>query len=477
MNITDLIGESTEYDKKQALEVRKPKSWCKSVSAFANGIGGHLIFGIADNNDILGLEDAERDAEIISEQIKERLNPIPNFNLKFYKTEDNKKLIILEVYPGEQTPYYYDADGSLTAFYRVGNQSVPATPSKLIELVLKGSATSYDSLKSKYSFNNMSFTKLKSTYHQKTGNQFDESDFESFGIIDSEKNLTNAGALLADESPIKHSRLFCTRWNGLDKAPGIVDALDDKEYSGGLINLLQDGTDFVINNSKKIWRKTSDGRVEMPDYPERAVLEGIVNALIHRNYLEVGSEVHIDMFDDRVEIYSPGGMYDGTKVQERDLLHVPSRRRNPIIADIFNRLKFMDRRGSGFKKILGDYRMHPLYDSSKDPMFNSDNDSFLLVLKNMNYDSSSYKKSGDKKSGDKKSGDKKAAIKTTTKTLSQYEKILNYMEKDKEYGIQEFCELLQLKESRTREILKGLLDYENKIEAVGLKKNRKYRLL
>ena len=100
-------------------------------------------------------------------------------------------------------------------------------------------------------------------------------------------------------------------------------------------------------------------------------------------------------------------------------------------------------------------------------MFNSDNDSFLLVLKNMNYDSSSYKKSGDKK----------AAIKTTTKTLSQYEKILNYMEKDKEYGIQEFCELLQLKESRTREILKGLLDYENKIEAVGLKKNRKYRLL
>jgi len=398
LNITDLIGESTEYDKKQALEVRKPKSWCKSVSAFA--------------------------------------------------------------------------DGSLTAFYRVGNQSVPATPSKLIELVLKGSATSYDSLKSKYSFNNMSFTKLKSTYHQKTGNQFDESDFESFGIIDSEKNLTNAGALLADESPIKHSRLFCTRWNGLDKAPGIVDALDDKEYSGGLINLLQDGTDFVINNSKKIWRKTSDGRVEMPDYPERAVLEGIVNALIHRNYLEVGSEVHIDMFDDRVEIYSPGGMYDGTKVQERDLLHVPSRRRNPIIADIFNRLKFMDRRGSGFKKILGDYRMHPLYNSSKDPMFNSDNDSFLLVLKNMNYDSSSYKKSGDKKSGDKK-----AAIKTTTKTLSQYEKILNYMEKDKEYGIQEFCELLQLKESRTREILKGLLDYENKIEAVGLKKNRKYRLL
>ena len=85
----------------------------------------------------------------------------------------------------------------------------------------------------------------------------------------------------------------------------------------------------------------------MPDYPERAVLEGIVNALIHRNYLEVRSEVHIDMFDDRIEIYSPGGMYDGIKVQDRDLMRVPSRRRNPVIADIFNRLKYMDRRGNG----------------------------------------------------------------------------------------------------------------------------------
>lgn len=81
--------------------------------------------------------------------------------------------------------------------------------------------------------------------------------------------------------------------------------------------------DFVINNSKKSWKKIATGRIKMPDYPERTVLEGIVNALIHRNYLEIGSEVHIDMFDDRIEIYSPGGMYDGTKVQDRDLMRVP----------------------------------------------------------------------------------------------------------------------------------------------------------
>lgn len=385
MNIFDLIGETTEYDKKEKLEERKPKSWCKSVSAFANGNGGSLIFGITDDDILVGLENAEQDAEKISEQIKTRLNPIPEFNLRFEKTEDGKKLVVLDVYGGAQTPYYYDSDGMLIAFHRVGNQSVPVTPTKLKELVLKGSAVSYDSLKSKYNYDDMSFTKLRATYKQRTGRTFEESDYESFGIVDEQGMLTNAGALLADESPVRHSRLFCTRWNGLDKAPGVMDALDDKEYSGGLINLLQAGTTFVENNSKSAWKKTGTERIEMPDYPQRAVLEGLVNALIHRNYLEIGSEIHIDMFDDRVEIYSPGGMCDGSRVQDRDLMRVPSRRRNPVIADIFNRLKYMERRGSGFKKILSDYRNQPQFDEALEPEFYSDNDCFWLVLKNLNY--------------------------------------------------------------------------------------------
>lgn len=168
-------------------------------------------------------------------------------------------------------------------------------------------------------------------------------------------------------------------------------------------------------------------------------------------YLEVGSEVHIDMFDDRIEIYSPGGMYDGTKVQERDLMRVPSRRRNPVIADIFNRLKYMDRRGSGFKKILGDYRKQPQYSESKEPEFNSDNDSFLLVLKNLNYE-------------------KKAAV----KTQESINKILEYMILDKEYALSEICKVLGLKETRTKEILKYLIE-EDKIETLGGNRNRKYR--
>lgn len=120
-------------------------------------------------------------------------------------------------------------------------------------------------------------------------------------------------------------------------------------------------------------------------YPDTAVLEGIVNALIHRDYLELGSEVHIDMFDDRIEIYSSGGMPDGRKVQDLDLRNVSSRRRNPIIADIFNRLKYMDCRGSGFKKILDSYEFQEHYTEEMKLEFKSSNSEFWLIFKNLNY--------------------------------------------------------------------------------------------
>ena len=384
MDIKQLIGETTDYDKKVALERKKPKSWCKSISAFANCYGGKLVFGVANDDELVGLSDAESDSEVISEAIKTHLNPIPEFKLSFEEDED-KTFVIVEVMKGQQTPYYYEGDGQLIAFMRIGNESVPATPSQLRDLVLRGSGESYDSLKSRYDFNNMSFTKLRSVYKQRTGNTFEDTDYESFGLVDEKGNLTNAGALLADESPVRHSRVFCTRWNGLTKASGIVDALDDKEYTGSLVTLLQDGMDFVRNNSKKAWRKVGDGRVEMPDYPDRAVLEGIVNALIHRSYMEIGSEVHIDMFDDRIEIYSPGGMVSGISLEGKDLLKIPSKRRNPILADIFSRLKYMERRGSGFKKILADYQSQVEFEETKMPVFDADNDDFTLILYNLNY--------------------------------------------------------------------------------------------
>ena len=101
MDMEKLIGETTEYDKKAALEVKKPKSWCKSVSAFANTLGGALIFGMADDGQIVGLTEPDSDAEKINEIIKTRMEPISEFRLLFHKTEDGKVLLILAVFKGE----------------------------------------------------------------------------------------------------------------------------------------------------------------------------------------------------------------------------------------------------------------------------------------------------------------------------------------------------------------------------------------
>lgn len=182
--LDDFLGETTLYDKKLTLEERKPKSWLKSISAFANGDGGILFFGISDEDELRGLQDVKRASEKISELIKERMDPVPKVSLKIYR---------------------------------------------------------------------------------------------------------------------------------------------------------RDGKDFII------------------------------------------------VFDDRMEIYSPGGMLDGSLVQNLDTDAVASKRRNPIIADLFSRMNLMERRGSGFKKIKGDYKQAHNYRAELAPKFKSTATSFFVTLYNLNY--------------------------------------------------------------------------------------------
>lgn len=198
-------------------------------------------------------------------------------------------------------------------------------------------------------------------------------------MIDQDDYLTYAGALLSDECSLLQSRVFCTRWNGKSKRKRTVDAIDDKEYSGNLITLLKEGISFVKNNSQKSWKIQGANRVEYIDYPEDAVREALVNALIHRDYNIVGSEIHIDIYDDRMEIVSPGGMYDGKNIQEVDFNRIASIRRNPILADIFNRLDFMERRGSGLKRIIEAFEDEKLVE------FYSNQSNFFVVMRSQTF--------------------------------------------------------------------------------------------
>ena len=171
----------------------------------------------------------------------------------------------------------------------------------------------------------------------------------------------------------------------MNKSGGTFDALDDAEYEGSVISLIDNGEAFIKRNAKMMWKKTANSREEMPEYVERSYHEALVNAIAHRDYLINGSEVHIDIYDDRLEIYSPGGMPDGSNIQERDPVTVPSTRRNPVLADVFNRLGYMERKGSGFAKILDNYAFQVNYTDEKKPYFRSDRYQFTVIMPNLNY--------------------------------------------------------------------------------------------
>jgi len=137
--------------------------------------------------------------------------------------------------------------------------------------------------------------------------------------------------------------------------------------------------------SKRRWRKTATGRINKPDYAERAVFEALVNALIHRDYSVLGSEVHINLYDNRLVISSPGGMFDGTLIQNRKIDEVPSSRRNPVLADVFAQLNYMEKRGSGLRKICNESAKLPGYTTELEPRFKSEATVFFTKIINVNW--------------------------------------------------------------------------------------------
>ena len=380
-DIKQTYGENTTCDFKEAVERKQPKSWLKSVSAFANTVGGVLVFGVNDDGETIGLENAKADAEFISDRIKVFLDPVPDFELVTKPAKNGRFILELHVSSGDMTPYYYVNSGTHSAFIRIGDESVIANAHQLSALVLKGRNRTYDSLVTEYHLGELTFDTLAKTYQKQTGLPFEDKLLQSFSLVTDDGLLTQAGVLFSDQCPYRHSSLYCTRWNGLEKD----DALDSREYQGNLLTLLDAGVQFMTLHNKKGWIKLPNRRLDTPDYSDRALFEALVNALIHRDYSELGSEVHIDIYDNRLVIYSPGGMFDGSLIQNRDVNEVPSRRRNPILADVFTQFGYMEKRGSGLRKIRNETAKLPGFTNEKQPTFRSQYESFFTEILNNNY--------------------------------------------------------------------------------------------
>ena len=469
--------ENTNIDFKEKVEYSKPKSWLKSVSAFANTNGGILLFGIRDvDKELIGLKDIVKDTEKVSELINDKITPLPRYELNTFK-ENNKNFLEIKVGDGPRTPYYYDSDGRKEAFIRSGNQSIPAPKHILDGLILKGQNTTFDELPSKYDVSSVSFTLLNASLKNETGKELNKNkDYTSLELVTKDKKVTNAGLLLSDQGLLIQSRIFCTRWKGIVKGSIDGDAIDDKEYTGSIISLLENAEMFIKNHSHVRWEIKGMKRIEIEDYPVRAIREAIVNAIIHRDYQITGSEIHIDMYDNRLEIISPGGMIDGSFVQNLDITKVSSIRRNRIISDIFNRLHFMERRGSGLTRILESYN-----DCAAKPIFTSDFSSFRVVFPNKGYiqnNSSKNENNSNVKTNVVSDEDyflikmyKNLPTSVTKTTRDKIQMLFDKFSYEYDFKREDIEQVFNIKKSRASEIISILI----KVDLIELSNPTKYR--
>ena len=449
MREIDLIIEENESQVVEWKESWQDK-YLEWICGYANAQGGTLYIGIDDNGNVLGLEEkiVKKLLEDIPNKITAAFGMTCDVNLR---TKDKKKYIQIEV---KKSKLPLNLHGRY--YYRTGSVKKEITGFELTEFIIKSTGTSYDEMTSDIPREKLTFESLRKRYLKATRLSLAlDDDLVSFKLMQEDGQMTNAGILFADQWNIHHSRIFCTRWNGLEKANSTQDALDDAEYTGGLIELYDSTMSFIKNNTKKGWRKDNDKRVELPDYPERALEEGLVNALIHRSYLQTGAHSQVDIYDDRIVITNPGGMFDGSEVQLLDIRHVPSKLRNPILADVFGRMRLMERRGSGFKKILDAYEAEERYKEELKPVFYTDGYNFFLTLWNLNY---AYDKAQNK-----------ALNKAQKSQMTDREHILLLLKENPSLTQVELSEMMDKSRRTVQMLMKELLD-EGTIERIGSKK-------
>lgn len=447
MKLETLIAECTAYDFKSMLEEKKPKSWLKSVGAFSNGLGGSLFFGVDNDGTVRGLDNVQHVCEAISSKIHDYMDPLPDVEM-IPQEIDGLHILQLKVNAGHYTPYYYVGDGQRVAFVRNGDESIPATAEQMVRLVLKGSNKTYDSLHTDYKAEDYSFTILANTFKARTNQEWDKKYLLSFGLVNNTGYLTNAGALYADDCPLWQSRLYCTRWEGKEKG----DAINDAEFTGNILMLLREVMNFVKSNTKRGWEKLPNGRKNKPEYAERAILETMVNHLIHRDYTVMGSEVHLDIYDDRLTVTSPGGMYNGLLIQNLDIADVSSERRNPILANVMAQLDYMEKRGSGLTRICNETKALDGYKDELKPVFKSTPTQFQTII----YAAADIQNVGDH------DGDM-----SETKLTERQQKILNLIKESPTITGKQMAETLSVSQRTIERDLsamqkKGIIKHEGK---------------
>ena len=440
-------------DQNTELKVELTKDIKKEIIAFANTNDGTIYIGIDDNGKVIGLKNAEKDLEALSGMIREGIKSDLTLYTKIYIEEiDNKDIIIVKVSEAPNKPYYLAEKGLKTSgvFLRHGNTTIPASEEVIKKLLLNSNSNSFENNIS--NSQNLHFEYLKNTF--KNHNiEIDNNKLKTLNIINLNNQYTNLGLLLSDECPYS---IKCAIFNGNNK----LEFRDRKEFTGSVLKQVNETFEYLQLYNKTKGKIVGLERIDTKDYPEYALREALLNAIIHRDYNFTGS-ILVSLFDDHLEITSLGGLVKGLTIE--DLYYGVSESRNPNLANVFYRLKYVESFGTGIGRIIESYKG---YEDKKPLILNTEN-TFKVILYNINYIKD------DTNLTQKKSFEENS--KSLNKSLTQEKQIIEYLKKNNKASRTIVEDLLNISKTRATDILNKLIN-ENIIMQIGRGKNTYYTL-
>lgn len=324
----------------------------KTVSSFANYNNGTIVFGLDNEGQAIGIDDLDDTKLKIENKINDGIKPRPIFNIDI---DFEKRCIILTVFEGENKPYYYNNK----AYKRSDSSDVEVDREELNDLVLFGKNLDYEQINSIYQ--NLSFNYFNKEANIRMGISDPDLDLlKSFDLYSDDAGYNNAGLMISDENNYKIIDFvkFGKSISDIDfrreiEGISILDAFNQMiEYYTQYYN-----HEIIVGKSREVIEKV----------PFKAFREAIANALVHRRW-DRDAFISVSFYDDKIEISSPGGLPNGISEHEYLNRRVSSPR-NPIISNLFFRLRYIEKLGTGIFRIQEAYK-----ESASNPEFEiSDN--------------------------------------------------------------------------------------------------------
>ena len=332
-----LAGEGYHTEFKQSLD----KSFVEEACAFANSGGGRILLGVSDNGVIKGVDTGN----VMRSRVQDTLGQIePRLSCNIEAVGD---VLVVKIPEGTEKPY----GCSRGFFMRMGANSQKLTRNQIIEFFQKEGRIRFDELSHAKAVYPDDFDPDAFAHFLKLAGISPSIDrdtlLRNLDCLTADNRLTNAGVLFFARDIdflLNHAIVGCVLYKGNDK----VHILDKKDFKANLVDNIDNAMLFIQRHTKLRYKIEHLRREEIPDYPEVALREAVINAVCHRDYFDKRANVLIEVFADRVVITNPGGLPSGLPPEEFGTRSVA---RNPLIASLLHRIDYIEKIGTGINRI------------------------------------------------------------------------------------------------------------------------------